>query len=132
VGGDPGAAGLRSGEDRAVHDGMMRKLLALLAAASTLAACNQKGTLERSQVHYVTVEGRRYEVRVAPTDVPNEYRLFIVRATLVIDPDAAAERERDSNVARRVMDRVCKGRYQTIDDMLVAEVNFYARFRCQA
>jgi hypothetical protein len=57
-----------------------------LAALTALGACNAKGTLDRSQVEYMTVEGRRYEVRVAPTDIKDEYRMLTVRATLVVDP----------------------------------------------
>jgi len=113
----------------------MKRLLTLplLVATFALAACNDKGTLDKSQVEYMKVDGRRFEVRLAPTDVPNEYRLLIVRATLVIDPNPEAERERGWNVARQVMVRTCKGRpYQTLEDSLVDNVNLYTRFRCRA
>jgi hypothetical protein len=103
---------------------------ALLLAA--LAACDQpKGTLDRSQVEYVTVEGRRFEVRMAPTDVPGEYRVLAVRATIAIDPDPEAERNRNWVVAKAVMDRTCKdGPYTVLEHRLVDNVNFYTRFRC--
>lgn len=110
---------------------MMRRVLAFLAVVTALGGCHDKGTLDRSQVHNITLEGRRYEVRVAPTGEPNEYSLMVVRATLVVRPDAAAERERNSNVAGQVMERVCKGRYRTLDENQVETVNYYVRFRCQ-
>jgi hypothetical protein len=97
------------------------------------AACHDKATLEKSRTHIVTVEGRKFEVRVTPTDVPNEYRMLVVRATLVVRPDAERERQRDSNVARQVMDKVCRGQpYQVLEENLVDNVNLQARFRCQA
>jgi hypothetical protein len=107
----------------------MRKISLLLVLA--LAACNTKATLDQSQVEYMTVEGRKYEVRVASAGVPDEYRLLIVRATLVIDPDPEAELARNQNVANRVMDRTCKGRpVQMLENNLVDEVNLEIRFRC--
>ena len=100
-------------------------------AALLLAACNDKGTLERSQVEVIRVEGRRYEVRIAPTGIPDTYRLLVVRATVVVNPDPEAERSRGWNVARQIMDRTCKGRtYQVLEDNLADNVNLYARFRC--
>ncbi len=103
----------------------------LILAALALGACNDKATLDQSQVELVKVDGRLFEVRIASTDVPNEYRMLVVRATLVIDPDPEAERERGWNVARRFMDRTCKGRpYQTLQDNLVDKVNLQTRFRC--
>jgi hypothetical protein len=112
---------------------MIERLALVLAAAAALAACNDKGTLEDSQVEYMKVEGRRFEVRLASTSVPNEWRLHVVRATLVIAPDAEAERERAWNVARQVIARTCKGRpHQTLEDNLVDNVNLYTRFRCAA
>jgi hypothetical protein len=107
----------------------MKKLTLLLALA--LAACNDKATLDQSQVEYMTVEGRKYEIRVASAGVSDEYRLLIVRATLVINPDPEAERARNQNVANRVMDRTCKGRQvRTLANNLVDEVNLEIHFRC--
>ena len=111
---------------------MMKTFASLLALALGLAACNDKGTLDQSQVQYVTLEGRKYEVRVSPADAANEYRLLVVRATLVIDPDASRERERNWNVARQIIRQTCKGGpSQTLEDNLVDNVNLYVRFRCQ-
>jgi hypothetical protein len=96
-----------------------------------LAACNDKGTLDRSQVEYMTVEGRKFEVRLAAAPTAGEWRLLVVRATLVVGPDPEAEHARNWNVARQVMTRTCKGRpFQTLEDNLVDNVNLYARFRC--
>lgn len=106
-------------------------ILLLLPIALALGACNDKATLDRSQVETVRVEGRLFEVRIAPTEVANEYRMLVVRATLVINPDPEVERARASNVARQFMDRTCKGQpYQMLQDNLVDEVNLETRFRC--
>ncbi len=102
-----------------------------LFAALMLAACNDKGSLDRSQVEYVKVEGRRYEVRIAPTTVEGEYRMLIVRATLVVNPDPELERSRAMAVAKPFMERTCKeASYKVLEDNLADNVNFYTRFRC--
>ena len=80
-----------------------------MLAALTLAGCNDKGTLDRTQVEYMRVDGRRFEVRVTPADDVGVYRLLVVRATLVIDPDPEAERSRAENVAKPFMERSCRG-----------------------
>jgi hypothetical protein len=111
----------------------MKKISLLLALALSvgLTACHDKATLDQSQVEYMTVEGRKYEIRVASAGVPDEYRLLIVRATLVIDPDPEAERGRNQNVANKVMDRTCKGRpVRMLENNLVDELNLEIRFRC--
>jgi len=114
-----------------LNKNLLPRFVATVSAVLTLAACNDKGTLERSQVEIIRVEGRRYEVRLAPTDIPDTYRLMIVRATLVIDPEPDTERSRAWNVARQIMDRTCKGRtYKIFEDNLVDNVNLYTRFRC--
>jgi hypothetical protein len=102
--------------------------LALLA----LGACAPKGTLDRSQVEMVRVEGRRYEVRIASTEVEGEYRLLIVRATLVVNPDPQLEAERNWNVVQPFMQRTCKGPFVVLENHLADDVNLYIRFRCGA
>jgi hypothetical protein len=85
---------------------------AVCAAVLTVlmvAACHDKGTLEGSRVEYVRVDGRRFEVRVAPADVEGEFRMLVVRATLVINPNAEAERSRAENLAKPFMTRSCGG-----------------------
>lgn len=112
---------------------MFRITLAALAAGSlavTLTACYQLGTLDGTQVETVTVDARKFEVRVAPTGAPNEYRMLIYRATMVVGPDRELEYERAANVARIYMDRTCKGRpYEQIIDTL-SGVNYRTAFRC--
>jgi hypothetical protein len=106
-------------------------LAAVLALSAVgLGACAHKGSLADSSVRDVRVDGRLFEVRVAPTDVANEYRLMVVRATVVIDPDPELERERAQGVARRIMAQTCKGQYKPLEDELVDQINYYTRFRC--
>src|SRR5262245_10118716 len=88
---------------RAMSAATRARALPLALIASVLAACattatTPKGTLDRSQVETVRVEGRLYEVRVAPAEVEGEYRLLIVRGTIVIDPDPQLESQRLWNV----------------------------------
>ena len=81
----------------------------------------------------MTVDGRRYEVRIAPTDIKGEYRVFAVRATIAVNPDPETERNRDWVVAKAVMDRTCKNQpYTVLEHTLTDNVNFYTRFRCGA
>jgi hypothetical protein len=107
-----------------------------LALAVVLAACTStptpKGTLDRSQVETVRVEGRLYEVRVAPTEVEGEYRLLIVRGTIVVNPDPQRESERLWNVVQPFMQRTCKGPFVVLENNLADNVNLYIRFRCGA
>lgn len=104
--------------------------LAIGSVAPTLTACYQLGTLDGTQVETVTVDARKFEVRVASTGVPNEYRMLIYRATMVIGPDRELEYERAANVARIYMDRTCKGRpYEQLIDTL-SGVNYRTAFRC--
>jgi hypothetical protein len=76
----------------------------------SIAGCYQKGSLGGSRVEVVKVEGRRFEVRVAPTGTPDEYRMLIIRATTVINPDPELEMARAQEVAERYMKQTCKGR----------------------
>ena len=101
-------------------------------AVLTLAGCEQKASLEGSRVEVVTVEGRRFEVRVAPTDTPNEYRMLIIRATMVINADPELEMARAREVAERYMKQTCKGRpYEEILSGLQSDVNYRTLFRCR-
>jgi hypothetical protein len=104
--------------------------IAIGSAASTLSACYQLGTLDGTQVETVTVDGRKFEVRVASTGVPDEYRMLIYRATVVVGPDRELEYERAANVARIYMNRTCKGRpHEQLIDTL-SGVNYRTAFRC--
>ena len=96
-----------------------------------LAACHDKGTLEGSRVEYVRVDGRRFEVRVAPADVEGEFSMLVVRATIVLNPDAESERSRAENVAKPFMERSCRGQpYKVLEDLLIDDVTLSLRFRC--
>jgi hypothetical protein len=107
------------------------RVAAVSLCVPLLASCHDKSSLERSQVEMIRVEGRRFEVRLAPTDLPDTWRLMVVRATAVIGPDPDAERERGWNVARQIMSRTCKGRtYQVLEDNLIDNVNLHTRFHC--
>jgi hypothetical protein len=100
-------------------------------AVLMVAACHDKGTLEGSRVEYVRVEGRRFEVRVAPANVEGEFRLLVVRATIVINPDPEAEHSRAADVAKPFLERTCGGRsYQVLEDQLIDSVTLSLRFRC--
>jgi len=110
-----------------------RRALATLFALAALAACETKGTLENSREELVRVEGRQYEVRIAKTDMPDTWRMLIVRATIVLDADPEVERLRAQNVARPFMERTCKGApYSQIMDKLQDDVNYFTLFRCGA
>jgi hypothetical protein len=105
--------------------------IALLTSSLAVSACQEKATLDRSRVEMVTVEGRRFEVRIAPTGVPDEFRMLVVRATLVVNPDPDLESERNWNVARQFMDRTCRGQpYKILDNTLIDDVNLQIRFAC--
>jgi hypothetical protein len=106
-------------------------LCAAALAALTLVACHDKGTLEGSRVENVRVDGRRFEVRVAPADAEGEFRMLVVRATIVINPDPEAERSRAENVAKPFMERSCRGQsYKVLEDLLIDNVTLSLRFRC--
>ena len=96
-----------------------------------LAACTPKGTLDGSQVEKVRVDGL-YEVRIAPAEVEGEYRLLVVRATIVVNPDPQLESERNWNVVQPFMQRTCKGPFVVLENNLADKVNLYIRFRCGA
>jgi hypothetical protein len=72
-------------------------------------------------------------VRIARTDVPETWRLLVVRATMVLGADAELERERAQSVSKPFMERTCKGRpYRQIMDKLQDDVNYYTLFKCGA
>lgn len=103
-----------------------------LAGLLLLAGCYQVGSLPGTQVEPITVEGRKFEVRLRPTDIaPNQWRLEINRATIVVNPDDELESARAREVARRIMDRTCKGRpyNQAIDG--IRGINYYTVFTCE-
>src|SRR5260370_10565176 len=107
---------------------MMKRALPAALAAIPLAACTPKGTLDRSEVETVKVDGRLYEVRVAPTEVEGEYRLLLVRGTVVIDPDPGLESQRNWNVVQPFMQRTCKGSFSALDNPPAERVNLCITF----
>jgi hypothetical protein len=110
---------------------LCQTICAAVLAALMLAACYDKGTLEGSRVEYVRVEGRRFEVRVAPADVEGEFRMLVVRATIILNPNPEAERSRAENVAKPFMERSCGGQsYKVLEDLLIDNVTLSLRFRC--
>ena len=110
---------------------MRRGLLCLAAASALLAGCYQVGSLEGTQREQMRVEGRLFEVRLGRTGNPNEWRMQINRATMVIGPDLETEGDRAREVARRIIERTCQGRpySQPIDGM--RGINYYTTFVCQ-
>jgi hypothetical protein len=110
---------------------MMKRALPAALAAFTLAACTPKGTLDRSEVETVKVDGRSYEVRIASTAVAGEYRLLLVRGTIVIDPDPDLESQRNWNIVQPFMQQTCKGgQFVVLENHLADKVNLYITFRC--
>jgi hypothetical protein len=100
-------------------------------AAFSVAGCYQKGSLEGGRVEVVKVEGRRFEVRVAPTETSDEYRMLIIRATMVINPDPELEMARAQEVAERYMKQTCKGRaYKETVSGLEGGINYRIVFQC--
>ena len=101
---------------------------AILTASLFLGACAPKASLDDTQVG-----GRKYEVRLGSTGTPGEYRMLIVRATLVINADSENEAERAQNVYPRFIERTCKGRpHEILSEGLSGKVNYYVLFRCKA
>lgn len=108
-------------------------LITTLATSLSLAACAEKASFDGTQTEMVTVDARKYEVRLGSTGTPNEYRMLIVRGTLVINADSELEAHRAQNVYPRFIERTCKGRpHQIVSEGLSGGVNYYVLFRCQA
>lgn len=110
---------------------LKRALILLGFASLSVAGCYQKSSLGGSQVEVVKVEGRRFEVRVTPTEIADEYRMLIIRATMVVNPDPEREMARAQEVAERYMKQTCKGRaYEEIVSGLEKGINYRTVFRC--
>jgi len=115
-----------------VSSGRARALAVALVALVLTACATPKGTLDRSQVETVRVDGRLYEVRIAPAEAEGEYRLMLVRGTIVVDPDPQLESQWNWNVVQPFMQRTCKGPFVVLENNLADKVNLYIRFRCGA
>jgi len=109
---------------------MKRGLLCLAATSALLAGCYKVDSLEGTQAEPITVEGRKFTVRVGQTGTPNQYRLLVQRATMVVNPDYEVETIRARRVANIIMERTCKGRpfSQAIEGM--EGVNYKTVFSC--
>lgn len=107
-----------------------RALLSAVVSLGLAACATSKGTLEGSRVETVRADGRLYEVRIAPAETAGEYRLLLVRATVVVDPDPRLESERNWNVVQPFLERTCKGPFVVLDHQLADKVNLHIRFRC--
>jgi|EndMetStandDraft_4_1072995.scaffolds.fasta_scaffold507375_1 hypothetical protein len=118
--------------ERALPLVLVAPLVLLALAACMTTAATPKGALDRSQVETVRVDGRLYEVRIAPAEVEGEYRLLIVRGTIVVNPDPQLESQRLWNVVQPFMQRTCKGPFAVLENNLADKVNLYIRFRCGA
>ncbi|MBS0527431.1 MAG: hypothetical protein JSS04_27640 [Proteobacteria bacterium] len=105
-------------------------ILCLAATAALLAGCYKLDSLPGTQAEPITVEGRKFTVRVGSTGTPNQYRLLVQRATMVIGPDYEAESIRARRVANIIMERTCKGRpfSQAVEGM--EGVNYRTVFSC--
>lgn len=106
-------------------------LLCLAAAAALLAGCHDVASLEGTQAEPITVDGRKFTVRVRSTGTPDQYRLVVQRATMVVRPDAETESDRARDVAEIIMKRTCKGRpySQAIEGM--DGINYKTVFTCR-
>ena len=109
---------------------MNRAFLVLLGLAA-LPACQPPGTIEGTRAEHITVDGRKFKLNVGPTGEPEEYRLLVVRDTLVIDPDPARESARAQEVAQIAMRNTCKGRTpHVLTEGLERQINYRVLFRC--
>lgn len=107
-----------------------RALWSTIALLGVTACVTSKGTLEGSRAETVRIDGKLYEVRVAPAEAAGEYRLLLVRGTVVVNPDPRLESERNWNVVQPFMERTCKGPFVVLDHQLADNVNLFVRFRC--
>jgi hypothetical protein len=111
----------------------MKTLPLILAAAALLAGCLTQESIEGTRAEPMTVDGRKLKVNVGPTGTPGEFRLLVVRDTMVIDPDPALERRRAQEASRRVMASTCKDKPpRVLNEGLSQEINYYVLFRCGA
>jgi len=104
---------------------------ALVALAGLAACAEQQRSVPGTSAQYLNVEGKRIMVRVAATDVPGEYRVLAVRDAMVINPDPANERERGAYAARYYMKQTCQEKgFQVLEEGMLDNINYFARFRC--
>src|SRR5579871_1485535 len=110
----------------------MKRAALLTTILLGLAGCYQMGSLDGTQVETVKVDGRRFDVRIAPTGNQDEWRMLIIRATMVIGPDPELEMQRAQEVAARYEKITCKGR--PVEEVLAGlqgDINYRVLFRCK-
>ena len=111
----------------------MKTILPLALTDALLSGCQQQDSIEGTRAEHITVDGRKLKVNLGPTGTPGEYRLLIVRDTVVINPDPALERQRAEEAARRVIKSTCKDAPpRVINEGISQQINYYVLFRCGA
>lgn len=105
--------------------------LVALFGVLLVGGCYHKDSMNGSSVELITVNARKFEVRTEPTGQPNQYRLLVIRATMVINPDPDNEMARGEEVAQRIIKRTCKGRpYEELVAGLDDAINYRVVFEC--
>ncbi len=116
-----------------VSSSILRAVVLALAAAALVAGCSeQQRALPGSSVQFLTVEGKRIQVRVSPFGGPGEYRLIAARdAILLGSADTENELRRSEYAAQHYMKQTCSGRgYQVMEAGMLDAINYFTRFRC--
>jgi hypothetical protein len=97
----------------------------------SMGGCYHMDSMAGTSVEQITVDARKFNVRVEPTGTPNQYRLLVIRATLVLNPDPDNEAARGEEVAQRIIKRTCKGRpFEELVAGLDADINYRVLFEC--
>jgi hypothetical protein len=108
----------------------MKPKVLCLATALLLAGCYQVDSLPGTQAEPITVDGRRFTVRLGRTGAPDQFRLLVQRSTMVINPDQELESARARNVARIIMERTCRGRRYSQEVEGMEGINYKTVFTC--
>jgi hypothetical protein len=110
----------------------LRAASIVLFAACCVAGCSeQQMPLAGSSAQYLTVEGKRIQVRVSPFGGPGEYRLIAARDAIGWNLDDENERRRAEYAANYYMKQTCVQRgYQVLEAGMLDTINYFARFKC--
>jgi hypothetical protein len=110
----------------------MNKIVVGAIAALGLVACSeQQMPLSGSSAQYLTVEGKRIQVRVSPFGGPGEYRLMASRDAIGWNLDDENEKRRAEYAANYYMKQTCAGRdWQVIEAGMLDTIDYFARFKC--
>ena len=105
--------------------------IALVAVLGLMACSEQQMPLSGSSAQYLTVEGKRIQVRVSPFGGPGEYRLIAARDAIGVNLNDDNERRRAEYAANYYMKQTCAGRgYQVLEAGMLDTINYFARFKC--